>query len=113
MRENRLLISASILLAASMSGGVAWSQSSGKSNPDTIHPDVNESTGGSKSERSGGGVPLPKGSPSSGTVEKGQGGSTGASQSPKMKNDNTGSRRPSDTTKGKDTDQPSQGPAKQ
>jgi hypothetical protein len=43
----------------------------------TINPDVNSSVGGSQSERtgSGSGTPLPKGSPSTGTVEKGTGSS--------------------------------------
>jgi hypothetical protein len=38
--------------------------------------DVDE--GGSKSERERSGVPLPKGDPSTGAVEKGKGGSTNA-----------------------------------
>ena len=41
----------------------------------TIHPDLNESVGGSKSERSSGGTPLPEKSPMTGTVEKGSGSS--------------------------------------
>jgi hypothetical protein len=41
----------------------------------TINPDLNESVGGSKSERSSGGTPLPEKSPMTGTVEKGSGSS--------------------------------------
>jgi hypothetical protein len=111
MKKNRLLV---ILLAASVTGGVACSQSSGTGSNETIHPDLNQSIGGSKSERSGT-VPLPQGSPSSGTVEKGQSGSMGPSRSTEMEKNTstTGDARPNDTTKGKDTDQPSQGPTKQ
>jgi hypothetical protein len=43
----------------------------------TINPDLNPSVGASQSERTGNdsGTPLPKGSPSTGTVEKGTGSS--------------------------------------
>ena len=43
----------------------------------TINPDLNPSVGGSQSERTGSdsATPLPKGSPSTGTVEKGTGSS--------------------------------------
>jgi hypothetical protein len=43
----------------------------------TINPDLNPSVGGSQSERTGNdsGTPLPKNSPSTGTVEKGTGSS--------------------------------------
>lgn len=43
----------------------------------TINPDLNPSVGGSQSERTGSdsGTPLPKNSPSTGTVEKGTGSS--------------------------------------
>jgi len=43
----------------------------------TINPDLNPSVGGSQSERTGSdsGTPLPKSSPSTGTVEKGTGSS--------------------------------------
>jgi len=44
-----------------------------------IHPDVNESVGGSKSERGSGGTPLPEKSPMTGTVEKGSGSTEGSS----------------------------------
>ena len=109
MKKDRFLI-AFILLATSVIGGVSCSQSSGSRNDETtIHPDLNQSIGGSKSERSGT-VPLPQESPSSGTVEKGQSGSMGPSRSTGTeKNTST----TDDTTKGKDTDQPSQGSTKQ
>jgi hypothetical protein len=50
---------------------------SGKKDSTTIHPDLNPSVGGSQSERTDGdsGTPLPKKSPSTGTVEKGSGSS--------------------------------------
>ena len=114
MKKDRLLI-ASILLAASVTGGVSCSQSSRNRNDETtIHPDLNQSMGGSKSERSGS-VPLPQGSPSSGTVEKGQSGNMGPSRSTGMEKNNstTEEGRSGDTTKGKDTDQPNRGPTKQ
>ena len=66
MKPNRLLISASILAAAWMTSGIAFSQSSGSTKSETIRPD-----GDSRLERTGKlVVPLPKGSSSSGTVEK-------------------------------------------
>lgn len=92
MTSDRLLISGSILLAAWMTSGVAFSQSPGSSKSETIHPDASGSRGGSQSERTGeSGVPLPKGSPSSGTVEKGKSGSasSGTSQSPGTKDQST------------------------
>ena len=60
MKDSRLLISGSILLAAWMNGGIVLAQTSGKSG-ETIHPDLNESKGASKSERNQSGTPLPKG----------------------------------------------------
>src|ERR1044072_1496780 len=70
MKRNRLLITGSMFVAAWMSSGVAFSQTS-----PTINPDVSGSKGGSKSERTGEtDVPLPKGSPSAGTVEAGKSG---------------------------------------
>ena len=81
MKHNRLLISGSILAAAWMTSGVAFSQTSG-SKSEKINPDVSGSKGGSQSERTGeSGVPLPKGSPSSGTVEKGKSADTGSAAS--------------------------------
>src|SRR5436190_16749964 len=112
MKHNRLLISGSVLLATWINGGIAFSQTSGKSN-ETIHPDLNESQGGSKSERDRSGVPLPKGDPSSGTVDKGKSestsGTTPRSSEPRR---DTGKKSDGDTTKGKDTDQSNQTPAR-
>ena len=106
MRHNRLLLSGSIVLAWWINGGIAFSQTSG-GNPQTIHPDVNESKGGSKSERGGGAVPLPKGDPSSGTVEEGKSGeTTGSVRSQSDMRKDTGKKSASDTSKGKDTDRP-------
>jgi hypothetical protein len=68
-----------VLLAGWMSTGVAFAQSK-----ESIHPDPTGPKGGSSSERTGeSDVPLPKGSPASGTVEQGKSGSkdSGTSQS--------------------------------
>jgi Putative peptidoglycan binding domain len=63
------------------SRGNATSQSGTKDNK-TINPDVNQSVGGSQSERTGdSGTPLPKKSPSTGTVERGSQAAPGAGQS--------------------------------
>jgi hypothetical protein len=113
MEHSRLLISGSILLAAWMNGGIAVAQTSGKSG-ETIHPELNESKGGSKSEQNQSGVPLPKGDPSTGTVEKGTSRSSDmATPQPSdttTKKSASGSTKnsASDTTKGKDTDQSKQ-----
>lgn len=76
MKAKTLLISGSLLTAAWMATGIAFAQQPGTTKRDTIHPDVSgpgASKGGSQSERSGeSGVPLPKGSPQSGTVEMGK-----------------------------------------
>jgi hypothetical protein len=108
MKHSRLLISGSIFLASWINGGIAFSQTSGGDNQ-TIHPDVNKSVGGSKSERDSSGVPLPKGDPSTGTVEKGKSGSPGAvtPKTPDTRRE-TNKKSDADTTKGKDTDQPNQ-----
>ena len=77
MKPNRLLISASILAAAWMTSGIAFSQSSGSTKSETIRPD-----GDSRLERTGKlVVPLPKGSSSSGTVEKDKTSSTSSAAS--------------------------------
>src|ERR1051325_5468837 len=104
MKHNRVLISGSVLIAAWMNTGIAMSQTSGEKEP-TIHPNPNESVGGSKSERDRSGVPLPKGDPSSGTVEKGKSGSTDNStpRSSEARRDSSRKSDP-DTTKGKTTD---------
>src|SRR4029453_12523008 len=61
----------------SKSGAVGSGETkSSKTENETIHPPLNSSQGGSPSERTGSGVPLPKGSPESGTVEKGKSGGT-------------------------------------
>jgi len=58
-------------------------------------------------------VPLPKGSPSAGTVEKGKSSSTDPNTEGSKKSDSTTTNKSGgDTTKGKDTDQPNQTPEK-
>jgi peptidoglycan hydrolase-like protein with peptidoglycan-binding domain len=80
MKQKILLISGSLFMAAWMTPGVVLAQPAATKKDDTIHPPVSgpgASKGGSQSERTGEtGVPLPKGSPSSGTVEMGK--STGS-----------------------------------
>lgn len=78
MKSKAILISGSVLVAAWMSSGTVQGQSSGMKG-DTIHPPITGpagSTGGSKSERGPGNVPLPEGSRESGTVEMGKSGGT-------------------------------------
>jgi hypothetical protein len=64
---------------SSSSGGTTTKGTSQSRTKDgkTVSPDLNPSVGGSQSERTGNdtGTPLPKGSPSTGTVEKGTGSS--------------------------------------
>lgn len=60
------------------SKGAKGTTQSGAKDGKTIHPDVNESVGGSKSERGSGGTPLPDKSRSTGTVEKGSGSTEGS-----------------------------------
>jgi hypothetical protein len=82
-----------------------------QSKSETIHPDPNASRGGSKSERGGGGVPLPKGSPQSGTVDMGTSKSESTAPNASGKPSTTkNSGKSSDTTVGKDSDQPNQTP---
>ena len=81
MKAKRLLsISASVLAAAwiTADAGMALAQTKSKDSK-TINPDVNESVGGSKSERGSGGTPLPEKSPMTGTVEQGTGSTSGSS----------------------------------
>jgi hypothetical protein len=81
MKAKRLLsISASVLAAAwiTADAGMALAQTKSKDSK-TINPDVNESVGGSKSERGSGGAPLPEKSPMTGTVEQGTGSTSGSS----------------------------------
>ena len=101
-----------IVVAILLAPGAALAQSSGSSNPNTIHPDPNASVGGSKSERTNDGNVLPKGSSQAGTVEKGTGSpsySQPSSGDSKQTTVPTG-RKSGDTTVGKDTDQPNQTP---
>jgi hypothetical protein len=58
--------------------GTKGTTQSGTKDGQTIHPDLNESVGGSKSERTGGGTPLPEKSGGTGTVEKGSGSGGGS-----------------------------------
>jgi len=93
MKRNPWLIPGSVLVATLMTTGAGWAQTSGTSKSDpssgagqsgqTIHPSPKGSQGGSQSERTGdSGVPLPKGSAQSGTVDMGKsGGSSGTSSS--------------------------------
>ena len=77
MKRSPLAVTGSVFVAALMSTGVAFAQT-----PETIHPDASGPKGGSKSERTGeSDVPLPKGSPSSGTVEQGKSGGVNAGKS--------------------------------
>ena len=72
-------------MATWMTTGAGWAQSSGTTgtNKGEVHPDVSGpsgSKGASQSERTGDtGVPLPKGSPQSGTVDTGKSGGSGSS----------------------------------
>ena len=114
MKPNRLLIAGSVLLATYLNSGSAFSQTA---DSEKINPDVSGSKGGSQSERSGeSDVPLPKGSPSAGTVEKGKSSSTDPSnpntEGSKKSDSTTTNKSGGDTTKGKDTDQPNQTPEK-
>lgn len=90
MKRNPWLIFGSVVVAGLMSTGAGWAQStdSGKSGSSsgTVHPSPKGTEGGSRSERSGeSSVPLPKGSPQSGTVDMGKsGGTTGSSGSSGM-----------------------------
>jgi len=89
MKRNPWLIFGSVVVASLMATGAGWAQTdSGKSGTSsgtgqTIHPSAKGSEGGSRSERSGeSAVPLPKGSPQSGTVDMGKsGGTTGSGSS--------------------------------
>jgi peptidoglycan hydrolase-like protein with peptidoglycan-binding domain len=84
MKQNPLLITGSVLVAAWMTTGTAMGQSSGATDTGRsssssaqstkeVHPSPKGSVGASKSERADEtGTPLPKDSPYSGTVEKGK-----------------------------------------
>ena len=78
MKRNRVFVSGAVFAAAWLSTGtgILMAQSpSGKSGTEAIHPDPTGPRSGSRSERTGeSDVPLPQGSPESGTVEKGTSG---------------------------------------
>jgi putative peptidoglycan binding protein len=77
MKRSPLAVTGSVFVAALMGTGVAFAQA-----PETIHPDASGPKGGSQSERTGeSDVPLPKGSPSSGTVEQGKSGAVNSGRS--------------------------------
>lgn len=76
MQRNYFSLAAGILTATAIASGGALAQTSGtkQQNPETIRPDISApgtSTGGTQSQRTQSGAPLPKGSPFSGTVELG------------------------------------------
>jgi murein L,D-transpeptidase YcbB/YkuD len=78
MKPNYLSIAAGVFAAASIACGTAVAQSSSgakqQEKGETIRPGISSpstSTGGTQSQRTESGTPLPKGSPSSGTVEMG------------------------------------------
>ena len=80
MKRSPLIVTGSVFVAAWVSTGAVFAQS-----PEKINPDASGSVGGSRSERTGeSNVPLPKGSPSSGTVEQGKSGSTNTGTSVEM-----------------------------
>jgi hypothetical protein len=79
MKRSPLAVTGSVLVSAWLGTGVVFAQS-----PQKINPEASGPKGGSQSERTGeSDVPLPKGSPSTGTVEQGKSGSVnpGTSQS--------------------------------
>src|SRR5690348_18396466 len=90
MKQNPLLITGSVLVAAWMTTGTAMGQSSGSSDTGRsssgsaqstkeVHPSAKGSVGASKSERADEtGTPLPKGSPQTGTVDMESSGSYAA-----------------------------------
>jgi peptidoglycan hydrolase-like protein with peptidoglycan-binding domain len=75
MKRKNLSTAAAIFAAASIASGTAVAQTSDtKEKAETIRPDISapgSSTGGTQSQRTQSGTPLPKGSPFSGTVEMG------------------------------------------
>ena len=109
MKRFPLLISGTILTAALIAGGLAFGQVSEKQSqmsekqkrPEAIHPDINSSVGGSQSERTDeAGVPLPQGSRSSGTVEKGKSSGTGAGETKASKTDDQTIHPPINSSQG-------------
>ena len=94
MERKRLLsISASVLAATFISSNAGLARAQSGSEGRKVNPDVNQSMGGTKSERTPEtGTPLPEQSPYTGTVEKGNaptGGSQGARQSGSSKENQT------------------------
>ena len=78
MKSKALSITGSVLMAVWMTSNTVHAQSK-ENKGETIHPPVSgpgASVGGSRSERTGAGVPLPEGSRESGTVEKGSSGNS-------------------------------------
>jgi hypothetical protein len=102
MKRKPLLISGTVLAAAWMVGGLAFGQVSEKQKrPEAIHPDVNTSVGGSQTERTDeSGVPLPKGSSESGTVEKGKSSGMGSGQTKSSKTENETIHPPLNSSQG-------------
>ena len=82
MQRNYFSLAAGILTATAIASGSALAQSSGAKQQDKrekITPDISSpstSTGGTQSERTQSGAPLPEGSPFRGTVEMGRAHST-------------------------------------
>jgi hypothetical protein len=78
MQRNYFSLAAGILTATAIASGGALAQSSGAKQQDKrekITPDISSpstSTGGTQSERTQSGAPLPEGSPFRGTVEMGR-----------------------------------------
>lgn len=77
MKTNYISTTAAMFAAASIITGTAMAQSTGSKQEkhETIRPDISApgtSRGGTQSQRTESGIPLPKGSPFSGTVEMGR-----------------------------------------
>jgi murein L,D-transpeptidase YcbB/YkuD len=71
MKRDHLLMAGAMFAAASIAYGSALAQSGKR---ETIRPDISNkesTTGGTQSQRTQSGTPLPEGSPFSGTVEMG------------------------------------------
>ena len=74
MKRDHLLTAGAMFAAASIAYGSALAQSSGTTKREPIRPDISwkdTSTGGTQSQRTQSGTPLPEGSPFSGSVEMG------------------------------------------
>ena len=92
MKKNSYLLTGSVLVATWMTTGFGMAQTSGP-----VHPDVSGpggSKGGSQSERTGEpGVPLPKGSRQSGTVDMGKSGGRSSDSSAISNRESTGNAK--------------------